>query len=136
MWKRQEAVPTLLEGLASGDDWIKWEALGGLQALGPAGVEPAVAKFLEPGVPVSLRQRAVLVLGAIATPSCSPLLAHALDDPTPGVRWRASMCLRRCGSPARALLMNRLEMETDAGVRRQINHDLKRMEKYNESFES
>jgi HEAT repeat protein len=136
MLDRNEVVPALLEGLSSGDDWVQWEALGGLQALRPAGAAVEVGRFLNAGVPVHLRQRAVLVLGAIATPNCTPLLEKALTDSAPGVRWRASMCLRRSGPSARAVLKNRLKRESDAGVRRQINQDLKRMEKYNESFES
>jgi HEAT repeat protein len=125
MMGRREAVPVLLEGLESDDDWIQWEALGGLHALHPSGVEQAVSSFLQPNYPRHIRQRAVLVLGVIGSEYSLLFLQKALGDPHPGVRWRASMGLRKTGGekPLKILLKHR-KKETDERVLNQITNDI------------
>jgi HEAT repeat protein len=129
MLGRQEAGPTLLEGLSVPDRWIQWEALSAIKALALPDSEDAVAPFLAPQLDRSLRQEAVLALGAIGSARAVTLLAGILDDPEPEVRWRASLALARAGAHgALALLRARLGQEDDPGVAGQLKSDIARLE--------
>ena len=125
MLGRKEAGRVFIDGLDNDDEWHVWEALGALKALKYQGAETAIARFLDPSQSRSLRQQAVLALGAIASHQAVNLLAPALSDPHPQVRWRASMALARSGPCVLSILKTRLEVETDSAVLRQLLYDVK-----------
>jgi HEAT repeat protein len=129
MLGRDDAGRVLRRGLHARDEWTQWEALSAVRALGLAGAEQEVAPFLEPERDRSLRQEAVLALGAIGSDDAVALLVGVLDDPEPEVRWRASMALAR-GGPRAPLdaLRGQLARERDAGVARQLREDVARLE--------
>lgn len=130
MMDQEIAIPVLLEGLKSHDEWIQWEALGGLQSLRPEGAEEMIGRFLRKSHPKHLRQRAVLALGGIRSRKSFNLLNKALTDPFPGVRWRASMGIRKNGyKGALQSLKDHIVVENDPGVLRQLESDITLMEK-------
>ena len=95
MMARPEAGEVVLEGLNSPCGWTRWEALGAVRNLRLRKALPRLGRFLRPAVPVPERQEAVLALGAIGTAGAAALLERALADPSPEVRWRASMGLEQ-----------------------------------------
>ncbi len=128
--RRSEAVPTLLEGLDSDDPWIQWEALSALKSLRPEGIEGRVKPFLARHRPRAIRQEAVLALGALGSAEAVKLLARAIRDSDPQIRWRASMGLARSGGRRRlSILYKALAREQDEGVLAQLRLDIARLEK-------
>lgn len=129
MMERPEALPVLREAMKSPDSHTRWEALSAAGALGHASMAAPVARMIAARHAPVLRQQAVLALGRIGGRRAFAALARALDDPEPGVRWRASMALAGLGPDACAPLHARLEHEVDEKVLRQLREDLARWEK-------
>jgi HEAT repeat protein len=130
MLGREEAADTVLEGLASDDEWTQWEALGAVRSLRLSGAEEPVSRFLGAQHARPLRQEAVLALGAIPSDNALDLLRRALRDAEPEVRWRASLALARHGGPkALAALHRQLAREADEKVARQIESDIRSLER-------
>jgi epoxyqueuosine reductase len=68
-----------------------------------------------------LLRNAAIVLGNRPTPAAVPALVRGLNDEEPLVRGAAAWALGKCGErSAQAALMQRLEIEQDSGVRREI----------------
>jgi HEAT repeat protein len=128
MMGRCEALPVLCQGMHAADAHTRWEAVSAAGALRHSQMAAPVAKLLSPRQPLALRQEAVLALGRIGGGRARTALARALDDPEPGVRWRASMALAGNGADASPLLRKRLERETDSKVIDQLTQDLARWE--------
>lgn len=136
MLDQAEAVPLLREGLESDEEWTQWEALGGLQALHPPGIEQEIAQFLEHSTARHLRQRAILVLGAIGTQAARKLLRKGFEDPHPGVRWRTSMAVRQAGGhQALDILLHQQQSESDTLVLDQLNKDIRKLRVQHEKID-
>ena len=129
MMERPEALPVLQEAFKSPDTHTVWEALSAAGALGHEAMAAPVARMIATRHGQALRQQAVLALGRIGGRRARAALARALDDPEPGVRWRASMALSGLGADSGSLLRARLEHETDKNVVRQLKEDLGKWEK-------
>lgn len=128
MLGEREATDAIRKGLAYPDEWRQWEALSALKSLGAEGVEDDIRSFLQPDRSRSLRQEAVLALGAIGSVKARRMLRKSLNDTDPQVRWRASMSLSRVGNPVdRASLEKRLTVENDGDVKEQLVSDIRIM---------
>lgn len=126
MLRRSEAAPVLRATLRSPDRWTQYEAVSAFRSLPVPDAQEELAHFLAADQPAELRQEAVLALGALGGPRAVALLAHALGDADPQIRWRASMALTRArATQALPALRQQLERETDPSVREQLAADLR-----------
>lgn len=124
-----DAGPILLEGLKSDDEWVQWEALNGIKTIATRGVENKLAGFLNLKYSTNLRQEAVLALGSFKTRRAIAYLKRSLNDPEPGVRWRASMALAKSESIlGKRAIQSAIKKEQDHKVKEQLRADLAYLE--------
>jgi HEAT repeat protein len=126
-----EAVERLVAMLASPNQVEVLRAAGALGQIGDrnGGQPDAVDAALEPlgrlartAGPAAVREAACLALARIAPPSAETILAAALDDPQPSVRYSAAQGLgnlAQAGARTVAALVVRLQ-DKDKGVRQAV----------------
>ena len=126
--KVSEAVPKLITMLDLSSEVEVLQATGALGAIGEKGtpgaaaVEPAakaLGRLARSAPQPAVREAACLALAKIAPPSAEEVLASALDDPTPSVRFSAAQGignLPKAGDRTVSALAARLQDE-NKGVR-------------------
>ena len=133
-----EAVPKLITMLDSSSEVEVLRATGALGAIGEKGtpgaaaVEPAakaLGRLARSAPQPAVREAACLALAKIAPPSAEEVLASALDDPTPSVRFSAAQGLGnlpKAGDRTVSALAARLQDE-NKGVRQAVAAALARL---------
>jgi len=133
-----EAVPKLITMLDSSSEVEVLRATGALGAIGEKGapgaaaVEPAakaLGRLARSAPQPAVREAACLALAKIALPSAEEVLASALDDPTPSVRFSAAQGLGnlpKAGDRTVSALAARLQDE-NKGVRQAVAAALARL---------
>jgi HEAT repeat protein len=112
------ALDEIHAGLGQSDSWRRWEAINALSRVWNSESAAALEQILTSGTDRE-RQETVMSLGKIADEKAAELLIRALDDPRPGVRWRACMGLVRIRDVrARSPLERLLATDTDEDVLR------------------
>lgn len=87
------AVPPLEAGLASTEEWRRWEAVNGLAAVHGSESWRKVAELATGDAEASVRQEAVMTLWKLRASGAREVLRTAAGDPSPHVRWRALAAL-------------------------------------------
>jgi HEAT repeat protein len=130
MFEDASVVPLVHERLASGDWWIRWEAVNALGRVHDEHSSSLLAGLIEGDSDASVRREGTFVLGVICDAKARELLAKGVSDADPQVRWRAAMGLGRCeDASSEPLLRQRLDVEDDELVRTRIGEALERLAK-------
>lgn len=95
-FENKRAVPKLNQALFSAKGDRLWEAVFSLSKVHNQKSVELLSKILtDRGYKSRIRQEAANTLTTIADESSAPALINALNDPDPGVRWRAANALTR-----------------------------------------